>query len=284
MGKRLVIILLTLMAFYSPSDAKTLPEGMSFIGLTDKGWQAFVVNSDGLHRPIVTLENPREFTWHKDSQKMAYVSSSGEVYLGREQQFRQIVSTQDRDAFAQIKLVEGGNRLIGIRLIEKKSEMTTLASWNDKAKRFVDTHSQYGKIFDPTYIDGRHYFTVVSCMLECGGIVQELWVKDSFGSASQQTIHNGIVRYPFAVKGSDRAVYSLNKIGQYKLWQRENGQFRQLTFGMGSDVNPIVTPLGEIIFVKKNQQGSRLYKLTEEGEKEVILEGVTEIRNMELNL
>lgn len=267
----------------APLIAEPLPQGMSFIGYSENGWEAYIVDSSGEPVPFEQVKNPREFTWHQLTKRYAFVSASGEVYLGKGNASKKIASVSDKDAFAQIKLVDDGTRLIAIRLIGKKSEMTALASWRADKHQFIDFHSQYGKIFDPIHVENIDYFTVVSCMLQCGGITQELWFKDSRGVAKQATLHNGIVRYPYKSKSSDSVFYSLNQEGQYNIWKLENGQSRQLTYGQGSDVSPVMDAKGNLFFIKKSKRGSLLYKMTKEGEVEVKVKGVSEIRNLELN-
>ncbi|NAX46594.1 hypothetical protein CAG70_06215 [Photobacterium halotolerans] len=279
--------LIFLVALWLPSLSLAqdlLPRGMSFIGLTAEGWRAFTVDENGLPERVSDLTEPREFTWSPSANRMVFIRADGTISDRQNAVTRTLVSSDAADAFTQIRLGEQGQSLIAIRLFERKSERTALTVWQPRQQRFYDIHQQLGKIFDPDFNDENFLFSVVSCMLDCGGIVQEAWLKNRVTHrAKQLTLHNGIVRYPIWDTHQQRTVYSLRTKKHFQLWQtNKSGESTQLTRTDGTDLWPSLSHTGELFFVRRTGGRGQLMQMSDEGEKQIQLDHIRDIRDLEI--
>ncbi|MCG2837263.1 hypothetical protein L6J37_10495 [Photobacterium sp. WH77] len=279
--------LIFLVALWLPSLSLAqdlLPRGMSFIGLTAEGWRAFTVDENGLPERVSDLTEPREFTWSPSANRMVFIRADGTISDRQNAVTNTLVPSDAADAFTQIRLGEQGQSLIAIRLFERKSERTALTVWQSRQQRFSDIHQQLGKIFDPDFNDENFLFSVVSCMLDCGGIVQEAWLKNRVTHrAKQLTLHNGIVRYPVWDTQQQRTVYSFRASTHFQLWQTDSsGRSTQLTHSEGTDLWPSLSPSGVLYFVRRAEGRGRLMRLGASGAVEIKLEHILDIRDLEI--
>ncbi|CAM2741904.1 hypothetical protein VIMY103929_00625 [Vibrio mytili] len=166
-------------------QARTLPTGMSFIGLDNDEWKAYIVDKSGKLNGISLSTEPRELTWSPSNNRLVYVRADGSIIEKVNKQERILIDSDYKDAFTQIHLTQQGKELIAIRLVDKKSLTTALSVWDETRNQFVDIHRQLGKIFDPSARGDDFLFSVVSCMLDCGGMYKNL-LKTCGGSASCQ--------------------------------------------------------------------------------------------------
>ncbi|WP_162941090.1 TolB family protein [Photobacterium salinisoli] len=278
------LILLVTLWLPSLSLAQDLPRGMSFIGLTAEGWRAFTVGESGQPELVNDLIEPREFTWSPSADRMVFIYADGTIAERQNAATQIIVLNDARDAFTQIRLSRKGQELIAIRLFERKSEYTALSVWQPQRQHFSDIHQQLGKIFDPSANDDKYMFSVVTCMLDCGGIVQEAWVKDrATRDAKQLTLHNGILRYPIWDTHQQRTVYSLRTKKHFQLWQtNKSGESTQLTRTDATDLWPSLSHTGELFFVRRTGGRGQLMQMSDEGEKQIQLDHIRDIRDLEI--
>ncbi len=267
-------------------QARPLPIGMSFIGLDNDEWKAYIVDKSGKLSGISLSTEPRELTWSPSNNRLVYVRADGSIIEKLNNQERILVASNYKDAFTQIHLTQQGKELIAIRLVDKKSLTTALSVWDEARNQFVDIHRQLGKIFDPSASGDDFLFTVVSCMLECGGIVQEGWIKNrKTRTANQFTLHNGLLRYPVKDRLNKRYIYSLRKSNYFQIWQTKfDGTSESLTQSSTTELWPSVTNNGEIYFVRRDGNRGQLIYIDSEGEELFPLDNIKDIRDLEINL
>lgn len=259
---------------------------MSFVGLTEDGWQAFIVRESGQAEVVDNVDNPRQFTWSPAMDKAVYLTPDGTVIVHENEIATVLVRRTHPDAFTQFRLTNKGQKLLAVRLFNRQSEKTAISVWDTQASRFIDVHQQIGQVFDPYETEKQLYYSAVSCVIGCGLILQEAWLKNMVTQQVQQlTLHNGTLRYPTPDIPRQRLVYSLNTSSQYHLWQVDDlGRHRQLTHSLSSDIWPSVTAGGDIYFIRRGASGGILMVMNTAGDAvPIVLPHVQDIRDLEIN-
>jgi len=265
-----------------------LPEGMSFVGLENNEWKAFVVDKKGTARPVKNVSNPRQITWSAQASRLVYLDASGAVIaldLGSSKK-TELVGANYRDSFTQLRFAPAGSALWAVRLKDRQSETASLEVYDEKRKEFVIAHPQRGANFDPAILDSTLLYTHVSCVVGCGQIMQEVWIKNTTtGIAQQLTLMNSLSRHPVLDLRQQRVVFSNNQNGNYHLWSMplSGGKVspQELTSGDVTDVEPAIDKTGGLFWIRRVNGRGALMRLDKGVEKEIPV-GVADIRDLEI--
>ncbi|AXQ29553.1 hypothetical protein D0B54_12995 [Solimonas sp. K1W22B-7] len=260
---------------------------MSFVGLTEQGWSAYLVRGDGKARAVPGLGEVRQLSWAPANHRLVYMNLEGAVLELRGEQKGPgtlLVPADDPDGYTQLRLSPDGEALWAVRLVQRQSERTQLVRYDTGKRRFVLWHEQRGTLFDVMPLaSGEVLYTQVSCVVDCGGIRQELWNRSAAGEARQVSLLNGTLRYP--VRSGAGALWFSFGTGDsgFGLWRwPTGGNPRAITTTGESDLWP--SAVGEeIYFVRRNANGGRLMRWRQERVEEIPLPGVQDVRDLEVN-
>jgi hypothetical protein len=270
--------------------ALSLPQGMSFIGLKDGIWTPFIVDASGKVRSIDKVINPRQMTWAAKSNRIVYLDASGAVmeFDIAARKSSELVSATNPDAFTQLRLSPGGNALWAVRLKDRQSETASLEVFNQQQKRFTPVHAQRGANFDPYIAANILLYTHVSCVVGCGQLIQEVWMKDTVtGVARQVTLLNALSRHPVWDAKQNRIVFSSNQSGDYQLWSVAiNGDQAatpsRLTSNSNTNIEPVIDSAGKLYWIQRKNGRGYLMEFVDKKESVVTLPGITDIRDLEI--
>lgn len=178
---RLCALLLLSLSFVQSTSALQFPEGMSFVGLSQDGWLAYLVDDrSGQPKPIATSSEPRSPTWSMADNGMAYLDAGGQLVVKKNGTESEIVLAKpDKErAFAQPVFSPDGQTLYVVELKKGISVNTDILAIRIDSPELKPVVQQRSAQFDPyKTIDGYLYYANVTCVLGCGKIIQELWRK-----------------------------------------------------------------------------------------------------------
>lgn len=284
--KKLLVSLFALCA----ASAQALPQGMSFIGLSNNQWKAFIVTADGNVKAIDKIINPRQISWSPETKRLAYLEASGSVmeYHLITGKTVELASHRTKDAFTQLSFSTTDASLWAVRLKDRQSEKTSLDIFDREKNKFIPAHRQRGANFDPHAVKHQLLYTRVSCVIACGQIIQEVWAKNLItGLATQLTLLNALSRHPVWDAKKQRIIFSSNKSGSYQLWHITNhhpATAEKLTANTATNIEPAVDKTGTLYWIKRINGRGYLMKLNKGKELTVKLPGVTDIRDLEIAL
>jgi Tol biopolymer transport system component len=271
--------------------AENLPQGMSFVGLSNTDWEIYGITKEELNpRVIATMSEPRTPSYHFTNGKVSYISADGSL---REQGIDQVnnialLKSDSRHAYTQPAYSPDGNRLYVVELKEGSSVDTDILVFDEtrkNPKRIVKQRSAQFDPFAPTNSD--LYYSNVICTVGCGKIIQEIWHMNIVsGEAKQLTLLNSIARQPFVLPDSDWLYFSSNKKGNYHIWRMNmtSNEYEQLTDGYVTDISPVLDKDSNLYFIRRSPHAVQLMLMRPNGELNnlPLPAGVTDLRDLEM--
>lgn len=271
---KLVISLLLLVSspLYASTADKTV---LYFSALTPEGWRIVMTNpGDKRYRPLPTAVEAREFAYSPRRQALIYIGS--DLKLRRLDEARQkesvLYTPTGRDLLAQPVYDDERDTVYLVFMPSGKSSEADIVAWKNGEIR--PAVAQVSSQFEP-FLHKPHwlYYGHVHCTTACGGIIQEIWVKNLVsGEARQVTLLGKISRQPFVSPDGAWLYFSSNKDGHYHIWRQAlpNGRAERVTSGNNADSDPVVTSDGILYFIRRSGGQSRLMRLDPRGRLETI--------------
>ncbi|GGX65954.1 TolB family protein [Saccharospirillum salsuginis] len=268
------------------------PAGMTFVGLTEHGWQTYGV-LDPAKGPQVFDLNAEARTPVMASQhaKLAYLDEAGNVLvaspLGNQSETWLEPSTEF--AYAQPEWNRANNRLYLVQLKEGQSVDTDIVEFDPVHRSLTPVITQRSAQFEPYLADPWLYYSNVHCVLGCGKIIQEVWrYHVQSGTAEQITLQNSISREP-AVDDSESWLYfSGNAAGHFHIYRQslqegDAARAEKITHGAVTDLSPAPVD-NRLYFVRRDARGSALMCRNESGQLHTMdtPAGVKDIRDLEI--
>ena len=141
--------------------------------------------------------------------------------------------------------------------------------------------------FDPYVIGNDIYYSNVTCVVDCGHVIQEIWKKSLITSRAEQiTLLNSVSRQPVLNRARSWLYFSSNFSGNFHIWRQnlENGITEQLTSGNVTDTNPRLDSADNLYFIRRTPDGSLLMKRNTKGDHRSVPlpSGVSDIRDLEI--
>ncbi len=281
------------------AELKTqLPPGLSFIGLTNDGWLPFIVTGKGQLQAIESIVNPRQFTWSAHTEQAVYSNPAGALQLYHRSKISALFGSADTDsaaagpthAYTQFTFYDQGKQLWAIRLINQKSEKTEIVRFNFQTQHFETWHQHAGAVFDVKPSPQGVYYSLVNCVVQCGGIRQELWMRMHSGEAFQLTRFNSMVCYP-EPWAEQKVLFSVYQEDGYQIWQLDSSrptmEPKQLTQLISrnerySDLWPSANASDSFYFVRRSAQGGRLLHWRAGTISNIPTPGILDIRDLEI--
>lgn len=268
---RRVLVALGLAVLPAAATGEPLPPGLLFVGLQAGSWKLHVAQGDGTLRAVSTPSEPRTPAFSARRGSVAYVSAEGELRevdlaSGRDEV---LLSPTASQGYTQPTYRPGSDELFLVLLRQRSSVDTDLARVQRGTRSAERLARQRSARFEPAFgEDGRILvYSAVSCAMECGRIIQELWERDLVTEQARQlTLLNGIARQPFRARDG-RVYFSSNRAGHYHIWRLASSEEAPtaLTSGDVTDESPVVDDAGTVYFIRRRPSGAQLMRLAPAG-------------------
>jgi Tol biopolymer transport system component len=281
-----LLVVVASQAIASGASAQ-LPPGLMFVGLKEGQWRLHVVDARGRVSVVATDTEPRTPAYSVSQRRIAYVASDGtlrEIELDKSRE-QPLLRASPEGTFTQPAYVPGSTELFIVMLHQGNSVDTDIARIDRAAGTALPLVRKRSAQFEPAPAsDGRRlYYSHVACTMECGKILQELWVHDrTTGIAEQLTLLNAIARQP-AVAEDGALYFASNRLGHYHIWRLAPGAAAPEPLTEGAVVDTYPAPAkGGVYFVRRTQSGVKLMHRRPTGELEVLPlpAGIEDIRDL----
>lgn len=267
------------------------PEGMTFVGLTDQGWQSYgVFDSATGPEPLDLNTEARTPVMSANQQAVVYLDEAGRVRQMSQRDRNETLLTPSPDTgYAQPEWSQTDDLLYLVQLKEGKSVDTDILGLDPANGHLKPVITQRSAQFDPHSAGPWLYYGNVHCVLGCGQIIQEVWRYHTHsGVAEQITLLNAISRQPAVDDDHSWLYFSSNASGHYHIYRQsldpENTSVAEpLTQGPVTDTSP--APVQDhLYFVRRQAQGSSLMCRDTSGQLHALNlpSGITDIRDLEI--
>lgn len=223
-------------------------------GISSKGW-----------KKLKGIKNPALVTRQPETGKLFFKAEGGVIYSsahdGKNIEAVLPEAEYKNRSFTQLHAAERGLYLV--ELVDGKSSDTHLLYLDDGEKAPTVLVNQVGPQFNPYAEKHELFYSHVSCRVDCGHLIQEVWSRDlRLKYAKQLTLLNGISSVHSV---SDNYLFiSSNANGNYHLAriERASGEVEWLTEGDAVESYPSVSKKGDLYFIQRNAEGTQLKKIT----------------------
>lgn len=270
--------------------AQNLPDGIAFVGYDSETWSIYYIDDGSQQlKQIKEIKHPRNFTWNRRNNKIAYISVDSklvefDMQSKKEQPFALI---SENDQVTQPKYSVDQKRLFAVLLPNGKSRKTQLIEFQKDKQRYESVVRKRTAQFEPFMFDDEYlYYTTAICVNDCGNMIWELWRRDmSSAEQVQLTLGNHVSRQP-VLKDKDWIYFSSNRAGNYHIWRMKNkigAAAEQLTSGDVHDSDINFDNNGNLYFLRRSQENIEIMKLSKNKLTEIKLpEHIIDIRNLEV--
>lgn len=267
------------------------PEGMTFVGLTDQGWQSYgVFDSATGPEPLDLNREARTPVMSASREAVVYLDEAGRVrQLSQRDRNETLLTPSPESGYAQPEWSQTDGLLYLVQLKEGKSVDTDILGFDPANGQIKPVITQRSAQFDPHSAGPWLYYGNVHCVLGCGQIIQEVWRYHTHsGVAEQITLLNAISRQPAVDEDHSWLYFSSNASGHYHIYRQsldpENTSVVEpLTQGPVTDTSP--APVQDnLYFVRRQAQGSSLMCRDTSGQLHALSlpSGITDIRDLEI--
>ncbi|MEO0444185.1 MAG: hypothetical protein AAFZ92_10700 [Pseudomonadota bacterium] len=293
---RLLSLLVLLPGIAAADDCQQWPKGLVFVGLTDQGWQTYVVTQNGqspkplpidteVRTPVVSSKNNAVFYIDDAAQVSQFPLKKSSL---KDKNTKVLLSPSAEASYAQPEIDEKNNALYVVQLKQGKSVDTDILKLDLATNTTTPLIIQRSAQFEPKLSAPWLYYSNVHCVLGCGNIIQEIWRYHTIsGSAEQVTLLNTISRQPSVDKNNKWLYFSSNAAGNYHIYRQslaqKNSQPKQLTQGAVTDMSPALS--GEkLYFIRQQVNNTALMCRTQAGELHALPlpKGITQLRDLEI--
>lgn len=284
--------LFTLPTLANNADCDRWPQGMVFVGLTDAGWESYVVTKTGQQPEKMDLKTEaRTPVMSFAKQSVFYLDAAGQVghYSLKSRKTQILLSPSKDTGYAQPEIDDNNNALYIVQLKQGKSVDTDILRLDLATNTTKPLVVQRSAQFEPKLIHPWLYYSNVHCVVGCGKIIQEIWRYHTVsGSAEQITLLNTISRQPTVDQHTEWLYFSSNAAGNYHIYRQSltdgNRQSpQQLTEGAVTDMSPALYQ-DRLYFIRQHSTGANLMCRNAQGEffKMLLPQGIQAIRDLEI--
>jgi len=275
------------------------PAGMSFVGLTEKGWQLYIVKPGStVPEPVVLNAEPRTPAYSPSLSLIAYISSQGDIVQHDLTTGKATTLLKKREnlAYTQPLYSPERNTLIVVELQQARSKRTKIIEINLQTGDVTILSHQRSAQFDPVVVGQNLYYTNVQCIENCAGrYVHEIWVKNlTSNDARQLTLLNTLTHQP-AISHNGKVLYvSSEKNAGKRIWRCVLDHSppipcTSISSNAVADTSPAVAKNGVLYFIRLQADGSQVIlkagsKGQDDNESKILPlpEKITEVRDMQI--
>lgn len=241
----------------------------AFIGLTDEGWKIVLYNKEeDSFTTIETAQEPHTFDYDFQSNRL--------VYIGADKVMRMVVNNNEemllrpgRDGYTQPRFIPQKDTIVLVKLVGGSSAETEIISFDPSTKEKKSLIAQRAAVLEPDPINDKElYYSLVSCVDDCGRILQEIWHKNTRAQQSRQlTLLNATSHQPNGDTARQWVYFSSDKKGNYHIWRLSlaTGDYEKLTEGKVTDSHPQITESGLLYFLRSTNGNYSLLKRESNG-------------------
>lgn len=253
MTKSIILTFFLLLLSVVDTNAGTQRANLAFVANVDGNWDLFTVEEDGsnLVRITHTPYDEKDPSWSLDRQKIVYATSDGQLNIidVKTKEHKQLDIEDKSSAKTSPSFSPDGKKIAFVEVISGGTDDTDLMMFDLETKAGKVFLNQYGPQFWPDWSpDGQHLiYASAHCAVDCGRIIQELWIADvSGGYARQLLMTNSLCQQPDWSPDSKRTAFVSDKSGNLDIWvvSLEDWKLEQMTFDKGLDVSPAWSPNG----------------------------------------
>ena len=167
----------------------------------------------------------------------------------RTNEARHLPVGRTREGAASPSLSQNGLSLIYVRFNREAADDTDLAIFDLERNTHTPFIDQPGpQLFPDWSPDGKQIvYTSGHCGMECGRVIQELWIAEVNGkSARQLLMTNSHCTHPIWSRDGKRIAFSSDMSGNFDIWvvTVEDGHLEQITSDLHLDTSPAWSPDG----------------------------------------
>ncbi len=276
---------------------QTWPKGMVFVGLTDAGWNTYVVTKSSSPPVKVNLNTEARTPVFSATQKsLIYIDEAGQLsrYSLATQKTVVLLKPSAEASYAQPEFDEANNSVYVVELKQGKSVDTDIIKLVLTLSKSKPKHGpviiQRSAQFEPHHTNDWLYYSNVHCVVGCGKIIQEIWrYHITSGLAEQVTLLNSISRQPSTDQQHNWLYFSSNAAGHYHIYRqalndKNTTTIEQLTQGTVTDMSPVMYQ-GQLFFIRQSAQQAQLMCRDNSGQVHAMTlpTGIKDLRDLEIN-
>lgn len=258
-----VLLSLLLLSGSASVLSSTAPE-MLIVGYDGESWYPYLRYVDHTEwKKIEAVRDPAYLSWDKKNAQFFIKTNAGKLSrYDLTTQTLSALSGLENKTFTQLRVAD--NELLMVELVDGKSRDTQIISMN-KQGELNKVLRQYSAQFHPYQYHQQLYYAHVSCRIECVPLIQEIWKKDKKTGRAHQMTRLNATSYLHSVDPGERYGFlSSNQRGFYHLARIDlkTESVHWLTQGQVTDTFPSISRQGELFFIRRTPEGSRLMQLS----------------------
>jgi len=270
-SSKVTFLLFAMLALSSEAAAAAQPgvgpEKIAFVANLKGNWDIFMADGDG--RNVVQLtdtsHDENEPRWSADRKRIVYSASNGKLYVidVKTKEYHQVPIEDNGGKMTGPSFSPDGKKIVYVHFKPDKADDTELAIFDldrNTNRKFMD---QYGPLFFPSWSPDDKYiiYTVGHCSMDCGRIIQELWLAGTKGNYARQVLMtNSHCMQPIWSSDGKKIAFASDKSGNYDIWSLslENWGLTQLTNDPHLDTSPAWSPDGRRIAFVSARNGKTM--------------------------
>lgn len=226
-------------------------EKIAFVASLKGNWDIFLVDQSG-HNLVQLTDTPydeNEPRWSADRKNLVYSASDGKLHVIDVEtgQSHQVLVEDDSGKKTSPSFSPDGKKIVYVHFKPERADDTELAIFDldrNTNRKFSD---QYGPLFFPSWSPNGKYivYTTGHCSMDCGRIIQELWIASTKGNYARQVLMtNSHCLQPVWSSDSKKIAFASDKSGNFDIWllSLDNWGLKQLTKDPHLDTSPAWSP------------------------------------------
>ncbi|MDI6796154.1 MAG: hypothetical protein QMD09_04380 [Desulfatibacillaceae bacterium] len=236
----------------------------AFTALVDGNWELFFAQAQGgtATRLTHTLFDERDPCLSPDRKKIAYSTSDGALHI-MDISSRQAYTLEfeEKDLWrSQPVFSPDAKKILFVETVSRTQDYTRIRLFDLESGQERPSVSQRMSQFWPSFApDGRRFvYAAVHCAVDCGKILQELWLGGvSGGFARQLVLTHALNQQPVFSPDGTKIAFCADISGNYDIWilTLADLSLKNLTQRAGLDMGPTWSPDGRQIAFVSNRGG-----------------------------